>query len=45
MATNGGSPKRAWSQHLAITSGPIPAGSPSEMAIGGGEALGMRQRA
>src|SRR5689334_20077770 len=35
MATNGGrSNAERLSQHLANTSGPIPAGSPSEIAIG-----------
>src|SRR5436305_5944730 len=35
MATNGGrSNSTRWSQHLAMTSAPMPAGSPTETAIG-----------
>src|SRR3954468_20926373 len=41
IATNGGkSNSTRWSQHLAITSGPIPAGSPSETASGESGARG-----
>src|SRR4051794_22927968 len=42
IATNGGSRSSSReSQHFAITSGPIPAGSPREIASGGGGVAGM----
>src|SRR4051794_10199346 len=42
IATNGGSRSSSReSQHFAMTSGPIPAGSPREIASGGGGVAGM----